>query len=127
MYSMCVCMYMYKVWGLHRVILPNIGEEREQEQQTGQDISPAHDTGHLQHTQIVEISHVSNSSGEETLLDVHTEPIMLLRYSEMHSLTCCTSFSLRTLWEMSGRTKIWEELCDYGLDRCPLTRPTMSF
>lgn len=58
-------MYMYNVWGLYRAILPNIGEECEQEQQTGQDVSPAHNTRHLQHTEIVEISHVSYSSGEE--------------------------------------------------------------
>lgn len=76
------------------VILPNIGKERKQEEQTGQDVSPAHDTRHLQHTQTVDITNVSDSSGEEMLLDVHTEPIMLLRYSEMHNLTRCTSFPL---------------------------------
>lgn len=129
MYSVCLRMSVYKVWGWYRVILPNIGEEREQEQQTGQDVSPAHDTRHLQHTQIVEITRVSDSSGEETLLDVHMKLIMLLRYSEMHNLTCCTSLSLRSL----PVRNVWlhqnlrEELCDYGLDRCPLSHPTMSF
>lgn len=60
----CICLCVEGVGGAD--VLPNIGEECEQEQQTGQDVSPANDAGHLKntHTRILEITHVPDSSDE---------------------------------------------------------------